>query len=70
MFVCNCVWSVIDKVNQVIFENQNTEALKVYEYQLDNFLYEIRAITAELHNLEADESKVNGKEMKRKGKRR
>ena len=31
----------INKVNQVIVENQNTDAI-VYEYQLDNFLYEIQ----------------------------
>ena len=54
---CSQLTKVIKKVNQVIFENQNTEALKVYEYQLDNFLHEIRAITTELHDLETDESK-------------
>ena len=48
---CSQLTKVINKVNQVIFENQNREALKVYEYQLDNFLYEIRAIMTELHNL-------------------
>ena len=53
---CSQLTKVINKVNQVIFENQNTEALKVYEYQLDNFLHEIRAITTELHDLETDES--------------
>ena len=53
---CCQLTKVINKVNLVIFENQNTEALKVYEYQLDNFLYEIRAITTELHDLEMDES--------------
>ena len=46
---------LINKVNQVIFENQNIKALKVYEYQLDNLLYEIRAITTELHDLKNDE---------------
>ena len=37
---------VVSKANEVIFENQNTKALKDYEYQLDNFLSEIHAITA------------------------
>ena len=36
---CSQLTKVINKINQVIFENKNTEALKVYEYQLDNLLY-------------------------------
>lgn len=36
---------VVSKANEVIFENQNTKALKGYEYQLDIFLSEIHAIT-------------------------
>ena len=42
---CSQLTKVVNKANQVIFGNQNTEALKVYEYQLDNFLSEIHAIT-------------------------
>ena len=53
---CSQLTKVINKVNLVIFENQNTEALKVYEYQLDNFLHEIYAVMTELHNLKTDES--------------
>ena len=36
---CSQLTKVINKINQVIFENKNAEALKVYEYQLDNLLY-------------------------------
>ena len=36
---CSQLTKVSNKINQVIFENKNTEALKVYEYQLDNLLY-------------------------------
>ena len=53
---CSELTKLVNEVNQVIFENQNTEALKVFEYQLANFLYEIRVITTELHDLETDES--------------
>ena len=53
---CSQLTKVINKVNQVIFENQNPETLKVYEYQLDNFLYEIHIITTKLHDLEMDQS--------------
>ena len=53
---CSELTKLVNEVNQVIFENQNTEALKVCEYQLPNFLYEIRVITTELHHLETDES--------------
>ena len=35
---CSQLTKVIYKVNQVILESQNTEPLKVYEYQLGNFL--------------------------------
>ena len=55
---CSQLTKVINKVNQVIFDNQNTEALKVYEYQLDNFLHGIQAITTQLHDLETDESEM------------
>ena len=53
---CSELTKLVNEVNQVIFENQNIEALKVFEYQLANFLYEIRVITTELHDLETDES--------------
>ena len=53
---CSELTKLVNEVNQVIFENQNTEALKVCEYQLPNFLCEIRVITTELHHLETDES--------------
>ena len=53
---CSELTKLVNEVNQVIFENQNTEALKVCEYQLANFLCEIRVITTELHHLETDES--------------
>ena len=45
---------VINKVNPVIFENQNKEVLKVYDYQLHNFF----SIRTELHDIETDKSEM------------
>ena len=53
---CSELIKTINKINKIIYENHNAEKIKVYDYQLDNIIYKIRNITAELHYCEIDET--------------